>query len=295
MRVSVIIPVYNSEKYLKKCIDSVLDQSYSDIEIIAVNDGSNDSSLSILKQYGEKIVIIDKTNGGTASALNAGINTMTGDWFKWLSDDDILEKDAISDLINTARSYEDYSNYIFYSNQNLIDKDGKVIGKVIESNHNDLTHFQQGVILLNKHFGNPNSSLMHKSIFKKCGLLNEKIGYYEDHEFWLRSVLLFNCKLILVPKITLRYRIHSDSLSSNKLIFRFEKHNEIRTLILSKLTNEKQEQFLSALKNYKKSLPFKIKVRSSIRDFLIKNIPKNIFHKILYCYLKIKNKFILSN
>ncbi len=105
----------------------------------------------------------------------------------------------------------------------------------------------------------------------------------------------FNCKLILVPKITLRYRIHSNSLSSNKLIFRFEKHNEIRTLILSKLSNEKQEQLLSALKNYKKSLPFKTKVRSSIRDFLIENIPKKLFNKILYCYLKIKNKYVVSN
>jgi len=295
MLVSVIIPVYNSEKYLSKCIDSVLEQSYTYVEIIAVNDGSTDSSLSILKQYGNKITIIDKLNGGTASALNAGIDIMNGEWFKWLSDDDILEKDAISELTNAAESYENKSDYIFYSNQNLIDKDEKIIGKVIESNHNDLTSFQQGVMLLNKHFGNPNSSLMHKSIFKKCGLLNENVGYYEDHEFWLRSVLLFNCKLMLVPKITLRYRIHSNSLSSNKLVFRFEKHNEIRNLVLNKLSNEKQKEFLSALKNYKKTLPFKIKIRSSIRDFLINHIPKTLSHKILYCYLKIKNKYVISN
>ena len=60
MRVSIIIPVYNSEKYLQECIDSALHQSYSDVEIIAINDGSTDSSLSILKQYGKKIIIIDK-------------------------------------------------------------------------------------------------------------------------------------------------------------------------------------------------------------------------------------------
>ena len=295
MRVSIIIPVYNSEKYLQECIDSALHQSYSDVEIIAINDGSTDSSLSILKQYGKKIIIIDKTNGGTASALNAGIDAMTGEWFKWLSDDDVLEKDAISELINTAKLYENHSDYIFYSNQNLIDKDGKIIGEAIESNHNDLTSFQQGIILLNKHFGNPNSSLMHKSIFKKCGLLNENVGYYEDHEFWLRSVLLFNCKLILVPKKTLRYRIHFDSLSSTKLVYRFEKHTEIRSLILNQLTKDKKEQFLSALKNYKKTLPLKIRIRSTLRDILIKSIPENIFHKILYLYMKIKNKYVVSN
>jgi len=295
MRVSIIIPVYNSEKYLHECIDSALNQSYSDIEIIAVNDGSHDSSLSILKQYGEKIIVIDKTNGGTASALNTGINVMSGEWFKWLSDDDILEKDSISELLSIAKSYKNPSDYIFYSNQNLIDKNGMIIGEVIESNHNDLTSFQQGVLLLNKHFGNPNSSLMHKSIFKKCGLFNENIEYYEDHEFWLRSILLFNCKLILVPKKTLKYRIHSNSLSSTKLVYRFEKHIEINSLILNQLTYDKKEEFLSALQNYRKTLPVIIRIRSTLKDILFKYVPKNIFHKILYFYLKIKNKYVTSN
>jgi len=78
IKVSIIIPVYNAEKYLEECIESALNQTYPDIEIIAVNDGSTDNSLGILKKYEGKIKIISKENGGVASALNAGINAMTG-------------------------------------------------------------------------------------------------------------------------------------------------------------------------------------------------------------------------
>ena len=60
MKVSIIIPVYNTEKYLRECINSALNQTYSEIEIIAVNDGSTDSSLNILKEYDKKIIIVDK-------------------------------------------------------------------------------------------------------------------------------------------------------------------------------------------------------------------------------------------
>ena len=78
MKVSIVIPVFNAEKYLKECIDSALNQTYKDIEIIAVDDGSTDSSPEILKKYENKITTISKKNGGTASALNAGIKVMSG-------------------------------------------------------------------------------------------------------------------------------------------------------------------------------------------------------------------------
>src|SRR3989338_4728600 len=99
MKISIIIPVYNTEKYLEQCIESALHQSYCDVEIIAVNDGSTDQSVSILNKYKNNIIVIDKKNGGTASALNLGIKNMTGDWFKWLSADDILKENAIEKLV----------------------------------------------------------------------------------------------------------------------------------------------------------------------------------------------------
>jgi len=295
LKVSIIIPVYNTEKYLHECINSALNQTYSEIEVIAVNDGSTDSSLNILKEYDEKISIIDKKNGGTASALNAGIGKMTGEWFKWLSADDVLNENSVEELIKGAKCVgKDAKNLIFYGNLNFIDDNSKIIGEHIELNHNNLTNFEQGVILLNSS-ANSLTSLIHKSVFTKCGLFNEKVGYYEDYEFWLRCVLLFNYKLFLIPEKIANYRIHSQSTSSTKLVYRFEKKREIIDLILNQLTKEKRENYLYALKDYEKTQPLNIRIRSYFRDFLFNYLPKDVFYTILKLYMRIKSKYVISN
>ena len=87
--VSIIIPVYNGANYLREAIDSALAQTYSNFEVIVVNDGSNDGGETdrIATSYGEKIRYFRKENGGVASALNMGIKHMKGDYFSWLSHD----------------------------------------------------------------------------------------------------------------------------------------------------------------------------------------------------------------
>ena len=88
--VSIIIPVYNGSNYLKKAIDSALSQTYKNIEIIVVNDGSKDDGATeqVALSYGDKINYYLKENGGVSSALNFGISKMKGDYFSWLSHDD---------------------------------------------------------------------------------------------------------------------------------------------------------------------------------------------------------------
>ena len=87
---SVVIPVYNARGYLDECIASALAQTHSDTEIVAVDDGSTDGSAEVLDGYADRISVHRKPNGGTASALNYARARMTGDWFKWLSADDLL-------------------------------------------------------------------------------------------------------------------------------------------------------------------------------------------------------------
>ena len=111
LMVSIVIPVYNAEKYLRECIESALNQSYKDIEIIAIDDGSEDNSLKILESFNHKIKIISKKNGGTATALNKGIKEMTGEWFKWLSADDVLYPNAVEELIKEAKKIKDKKKY----------------------------------------------------------------------------------------------------------------------------------------------------------------------------------------
>lgn len=104
--ISVIIPVYNTEKYLKDCLDSVTNQSLKNIEIICINDGSTDNSSSILKSYAEKddrIHVIKQNNQGLSAARNAGIKNACGEYICFLDSDDMLADNALEELYNKAK------------------------------------------------------------------------------------------------------------------------------------------------------------------------------------------------
>lgn len=101
--ISVIIPIYNTSQYLGRCIDSLLNQKYKKIEVILVNDGSTDNSLDICKTYKEidnRILIVDKANGGLASARNAGLDIAKGDFYGFVDSDDYIHPIMYEDLYN---------------------------------------------------------------------------------------------------------------------------------------------------------------------------------------------------
>lgn len=131
MNVSIIIPVYNSAKYLSECLDSIIQQSYADIEIICVNDGSKDNSLDILNEYADKdarIKIFTKENEGkgAASARNTGLDNATGDYVLFLDSDDFFELDMIESIVEKI-SLED-SDVIIFSADRYDDKCKKIVG-----------------------------------------------------------------------------------------------------------------------------------------------------------------------
>lgn len=110
-KVSIIIPVYNVEKYLRECLDSVIQQTLQDIEIICVNDGSTDNSLQILKEYAQndsRIKIIDKPNSGYGQTMNVGMQNATGEYIGIVEPDDYVELDMFETLYNTANSLGTY-------------------------------------------------------------------------------------------------------------------------------------------------------------------------------------------
>ena len=107
--VSIVIPVYNGTNFLKDAIDSALRQTYKNIEVIVVNDGSTDNggTEGIALSYGDKIRYFKKENGGVASALNHGIKEMRGEYFSWLSHDDVYNDNKIEEQINFLKKYPD--------------------------------------------------------------------------------------------------------------------------------------------------------------------------------------------
>lgn len=289
MKISIVIPVYNGEKYLRECIESSLNQTYKDIEIIAVNDGSTDRSLEILNEYSDKIKIITKENGGTASALNAGIAIMQGEWFKWLSADDVLYPNAIEELVIVGDKIKDKTKNILYSHYDIIDHDGKIVREMIEPDYSSLSQFDFNIMLLDHFIGNGSSSLIHKSIIEKFGGFNEELGFKEDYELWLRDCIEHNCRLHLVPKKLIKYRVHQTQLSKKNYVDSLEKTNTIKKIVLDRLSQQQKEKYEIALKEYQKRKPIMKKGRNIIRDIMLKLLPKSTSNKIISEYMNRKN------
>ena len=113
-KVSVIVPIYNVEKYLEKCINSLLSQTLEDIQIILVNDGSKDNSGNIAKEYEQnnkdRVIYVEKENGGLSDARNYGLKYATGDFIAFLDSDDYIEKNAYEEMYNKA--IEENADYV---------------------------------------------------------------------------------------------------------------------------------------------------------------------------------------
>ena len=134
VKVSIIVPVYNVEKYLSKCLESLINQTLKDIEVICVNDGSTDDSLSILKEYANKdsrIKIIDKQNEGVSVARNTGIEVATGEYLMFVDSDDYLVENACEKALNSIE--HNNSDICIFGHYDLVDGN-----KIISHKTNDL-------------------------------------------------------------------------------------------------------------------------------------------------------------
>ena len=280
--VSVIIPVYNSEKFLAECLDSILTQSYQNIEIIAVDDGSTDTSSGILERYSDKINIISQKNQGLASALNLGISKMKGSWFKWFSPDDVMHSNTIEILIDEAKNHTD--NTIIYSNWNIIDDAGNTLREFHESNYNELSEFDFNLRLLDGQQINVNTTLIPAIFLKKYGIreLDEPVAI--DYDFFLRSALLHDVRFHLISQPLVKYRIHSDQLSHKNISKTLNYISEIKDEILMKLDEPLRIKYNHGLEQYKKTKPTKTKTLEFGMK-LLSSVPTWASDRVLMLYL----------
>ncbi len=283
MKVSIIIPVYNAEKYLKECIESAINQTYQNIEIIAIYDGYPDKSLEILKTYSNQIKILTKKSSSVGSALNFGIRASKGEWIKRLDVDDILFPNAIEHLVNQAKKVENKQNTILYGDYDIIDDQGNLIDEHKQPNYNHLTSFDFNVMLLDHHIGLPSTSLIHSSTLKKYGMFNEKINF-EDYELWLRYCILHNCRIQLVPKKIAKYRIHQGNITKAKVKKSLEHTNQIRNTVLAKLDHKQRTKYKNALKIYNKNKSLTEKGKYFVRYHLFKVLPTSISNRLIDAY-----------
>jgi len=279
-----VIPVYNSEKFLQKSLESVLNQTYKNLEIIAINDGSNDKSLEILQKYSNSMLIISQNNQGLASALTNAIQKITGRWFKWMSPDDVLYPHAIETLVNEAKNLPE--NTIIYSNWELIDEKENKLGIFSESNYNDLKNFDYNIRLLDNQIINVNTTLIPSSLFKKGCVVQELDDPVAiDYDFFLRAGILYDTSFQLIPKSLLMYRINSDQLSHQNISKTLSYLSEVKNNILNKLDDIKRKEYRIALKEYNKEKSISKKTMELGLKLTTKIFPDLISDQLLAFYV----------
>jgi hypothetical protein len=237
-----------------------------------------------LQKYSDKITIITQKNQGLFSALNTGITTMKGRWFKWFSPDDIMNNNTIELLV--SESLKSDEDTIIYSNWDIIDETGHLIRGFSESNFNNLSKFDFGVRLLDGQQININTSLIPSSLFKMgCTIRNLKDPIIIDYDLLLRASILYNFKFHLVEKPLIKYRIHSKQLSHNKIIESLDFLNEIQKELLEKIPIEQRKKYIEGLNKFKKQKPFSKKSMDTGLKIMSTLIPKAFANKLLLFYL----------
>ena len=291
MRVSIVIPVYNTGPYLDECLESALDQTHPDTEVVAVDDGSTDSSPEILAGYADRVRVFRKPNGGTSSALNYGYRRMRGDWFKWLSADDVLRPHAVEALVDAARKTERPEDRIFYADFDYVNERGKKIGRYTrpEPDNNTKTDFERNAILLHHFYGNGTTSMFHRSIFERCGLFDEKIGFAEDYEFWLRCCLLHGHRLHLVPRNIALYRVHESQLSRTRADEMDAKNDRIRAMVLGQMPVDVRDRYTRAAALIETPVSASTKIRVAAYRALFACVPRPAAGRAIRAYHWIRN------
>lgn len=207
--ITIVIPVYNGSPYLAEAIDSALAQTHPPLEIIVVNDGSNDGGATqrIASSYADRIRYIQKPNGGVASALNAAIRESRGDYISWLSHDDLYTPDKLERQLSTLEAlpvnqrdqtviYSDFSIFYDGATQNQ--------GPVIRLAGRVRDPFRFWLTLESSLHGC--TLLIPRRAFEECGMFNESLRHTQDYDFWFRLAAHYD--FVHTPSVLVRSRVH---------------------------------------------------------------------------------------
>ena len=281
IKVSVIVNFHNGEKYLKKCLDSIIEQNYKNIEIILWDNGSNDGSSNIIKTYRDDRIkyIFNKNKVSLYKARNQAIMYSSGEFIAFLDSDDWWEKDYLSSreiffsnpdfdffYSNTNFFYEKLNKYKIYKNYDLPN------GNIFNNLSKDYFLIISGVIF-------------RRDIFKNFGLFNESYNIIGDYEFLMKIAQFCKAHSSNIPM--LNYRVHENNFSKlhSKMFY-----EEFKDWFNKNILEDKNKNYLNNIKNFSAKLSY-LEISN-----LILNEKKNfnLFIKILkHVSLKQKIKFII--
>lgn len=301
-KISVIIPVYNTEKHLERCIDSVLGQTYRNLEIILINDGSTDASEEICKKYAEnddRIVFINNENKGVSATRNAGIKKASGSFITFVDSDDWIEKDMYEKMLETIKEYQvDFClcSAIFESTDS-VDKKNNLLneGDVKKENTN---YFINRIYISKDIVFNLWNLLIRRDKIREI-YMDENISIGEDSLYILQVLTKVNSG-VLLNEFFYHYVQYSTSLSHNKNVsdkyFSGIISTEKQAEILKELYNETYVQFRYViLRDYVNAC--RLMSEKGVRekkwvDFIQKRIRKELIEGGILCKNQIKQTII---
>lgn len=236
--VSIIIPVYNGSNYVKEAIDSALSQTYGNIEVIVVNDGSRDEGATekIALSYGDKIRYIHKENGGVSSALNVGIRNMNGEYFSWLSHDDLYKPDKIETQIRLLCENGHENSVVFCEAEHInakgeLIKAGEAKGELKIGRNDNFTVLKS---LARRGSYNGCAFLIPKEALIKAGPFDESLRYAQDAFMWL-NIFFLGYDLIYTDRVCVCNRIHGGQLTQRGREIFYKDTYYISKVILPKI------------------------------------------------------------
>lgn len=262
-KVSVIIPTYNRSQYLRNSIDSVLNQSYQDFELIVVDDGSTDDSKEVLSKFNGRIRYFYQENMGVSAARNKGIREAKGEYIAFLDSDDTWAPEKLEKQMLLFKNKPEVSLQYSFARY----KDNDLNYDDIRPRHvsKNLQDFLYGDTVL------PTPTvILRKYCLDKVGLFDEDLYGIEDYDLWLRIVREFNIDFI--SEVLADVNICSDNLSKNSLKM-YLSHINVYTKILNDLKDEINKSIiLSKLSKY---------YYLAAKEYYIKNFNRLAFKKLI--------------
>lgn len=211
--VSVVIPVYNGANYMREAIDSALTQNYPNVETIVVNDGSTDNTREIALSYGDRIRYFEKENGGVSTALNLAIQEMRGEYFSWLSHDDVYYPNKIQTEIDALKKNGDMSRVVYSGFDALIMPERRIV----PYNGNQMFQYMKkrymtiGAVAPIMGFISGCTLLIHRRYFEEFGEFDQSLRCVQDYVKWFQ--MFRGNSLLYVPEKLIKQRFHKEQVT----------------------------------------------------------------------------------
>lgn len=283
MKISVIVPVYNVEKYIKKCLDSLVNQTLNGVEIIVVNDGSPDNSQKIIDEYVKKYKNVKsyiKENGGLSDARNYGIKKATGEYISFVDSDDYIRNDMLEIMYNYAikedldvvvcdsiNVYDNGSEILIKSNNNYSDNDVRnyiisppmACTRLFKKTIFDKIQFKKNI-----YYEDLEMTPKVVNITDKIGFVSEGLYYYVQRDGSIMKQNVFNKKLLNI----------FDVLKSNKDLLEDKFPEEIEYMYITHLLRTASLRFL----NYDNGKEYIYKIHNIMKEYFPK-WKNNVYYK----------------